>query len=104
MKTRDYVCQECTHHAILLVDTTEDHWQDRECTECGGIFKFKMHVNISTSKLNQSIPDAVAKNRFKEHKEERAWKKAIRKAKNSGNKQEAAEIKREFTRISQKKP
>ncbi|MDB4725804.1 hypothetical protein OAF54_00115 [bacterium] len=93
--SRDYVCEYCGFHEILMVSTDVDHWANKDCPQCSrlGTFEFRPHINVSTEKLSETLPDCVGSKRFTEQKEQRKLQKMAKEARNRGNLTEAKEIK-----------
>jgi len=100
------VCDTCETVFGLLVDSTTRN-DKRPCTECEGTMSRLWSVpHVSTEKTSESIPDVVAKGRFKHLATKQEMRKEVSKAKkryvadpSSGNADEVKRAKKEYKEI-----
>lgn len=101
LKLYNYMCEDCGEPREVSVEF-EQRDEPQECPVCGkqdcprtwaGVT-----MNVSTSKLSQTMPEAAAKGRFDDLRRKQTLRKEKSKARQSGDRQAEKEIDRALGR------
>jgi putative FmdB family regulatory protein len=100
MPRYNYKCSDCGIFDSIVSYSSRETPQ--ECPACGldsprtweGVT-----INVSTEKLSQTMPEAVAKGRFNKLREQQAMNKEIAYARESGDRESEKKLKREKKKL-----